>query len=108
MQVRDEAGSIPAGYEAPVFKSSALQHTKPKLSWDKDDESRKKVLGRSLTAAEIKEDDFKAFLASDSGSDEDYGAEGLEAIRERCATPDLHSMNHTPLSGCVTLVVLDV
>lgn len=62
--------SLSLGYHAcraPTFQSNALQHSKVKLSWDTDDVHRSKVLKRKkLTEDEIKEEDFKAFLASDS------------------------------------------
>lgn len=97
-QVRDTATSVPSDYEAPTFQTKALQHTNVELTWDKGDEGRKRALTRKLTADEIKEDDFKAYLATDSdGSDGEGGSdsdgnqggglggkeENAEAIRER-------------------------
>lgn len=36
----------------------ALQHTNVSLTWDADDEGRKRALMRKMTADDIKEDDF--------------------------------------------------
>ena len=92
-QVRDAATSVPSDYEAPTFQNKSLQHTNVELTWDKGDEGRKRALTRKLTADEIKEDDFRAYLATDSegtdsdGSEEEGqaggGKEDAEAIRER-------------------------
>lgn len=66
---------------APTFQSNALQHSKVKLTWDADDVHRSKVLKRrKFTEDEIKEEDFAAFLASESEDeplDEDAGFETL-------------------------------
>ena len=86
MQVRDRASSVPSGYEPPRFKSKTLQHTKPSLTWDEDSVDRKKVLQRKVTADELQEDDFKAYLASGSESDGSSDEEGdAAAVRARCA-----------------------
>ena len=86
--MRDKANKLPPDYEPPSFKSGALHHSKPKLTWDADNDDRKKVLSKKVTAEELKEDDFKAYLASDSGSGSDSDGENVEdvaAIRARCA-----------------------
>jgi hypothetical protein len=44
LQVHDKAARVPSGYEPPVFQSRALQHSKPKLTWDADNADRTKVL----------------------------------------------------------------
>ena len=99
-EIRDASTSVPSDYEAPVFQTKSLQHTNIELTWDKGDEGRKRALTRKLNADELKEDDFRAYLASssgdegegddgDDGSDDDdniekTGKEGnAEAIRER-------------------------
>ena len=41
------------------------------MTWDQDDPNRTKVLRRTLTRAEIEEDDFKAYLASSSEDEEE-------------------------------------
>jgi predicted glycoside hydrolase/deacetylase ChbG (UPF0249 family) len=44
VQVRDSATSVPSEYEPPMVFNLSLQHTDPKLTWDADDEGRKRVL----------------------------------------------------------------
>ena len=71
-----------------VFNLS-LQHTDPKLSWDADDDGRKRVLHKKLTEEEIKEADFEAYLGSDPEDDEEERGAGrgeekdADKIRER-------------------------
>jgi len=65
-QVRDEAKDIPADYEAPEFQVKALQHSNVKLSWDDDDPVRRKTFRRKITEDNLKDEDFAAYLASDS------------------------------------------
>lgn len=65
-----------------------MQHTKPVLTWDEDSVDRKLILQKKVTAALLKEDDFKAYLASDtesSGSERNVGADDVNAIRARFA-----------------------
>jgi hypothetical protein len=88
VQVWEEATAVEADYEPPMFKSQALQHTKPQLTWDADNVDRKKILSKKVTAEELKEDDFKAYLASDSGSgsgSDGENGEDVETIRARCS-----------------------
>ncbi|KAI3438627.1 hypothetical protein D9Q98_001049 [Chlorella vulgaris] len=92
-KVRDEASEVPADYAPPNFQARALQHTSVQLTWDADDDGRKRALTHRPNAEELKEDDFRAYLASDSegrsGSEDGVGeGEGGEeedeaAIRER-------------------------
>lgn len=85
-QIRDEATSIPDDYEPPVFQTKALQHTNIELTWDADDGGRKRALSKKLTADELKDDDFKAYLASETeeeSEDERGGGQDGEALRER-------------------------
>lgn len=53
--------------------SKALRHSKVKLTWDDDDPERTLVTRRRLTRKEIEDDDFRAFLASSSGSEDEHG-----------------------------------
>lgn len=48
-----------ADYAPPAFQARALQHTNVQLTWDADDDGRKRALTRKLNAEELKEDDFK-------------------------------------------------
>lgn len=69
---RDVCESIPDGYRPNEFVTDALQHSKVKLTWDADDNTRKEVQKRAFTGsrADIDENDLKAYLGSDSSDDE--------------------------------------
>lgn len=58
-QVRDSASSVPGDYSPPDFTTVALQHTNVKLTWDADDDTRKKALRKKMTEDTIRDDDFK-------------------------------------------------
>lgn len=58
-KVRDEATAVPVGYVAPEVGIAPMLHTKPKLTWDADDDDRKKALSRRLTKEQLRDDDFK-------------------------------------------------
>ncbi|GAB4817011.1 hypothetical protein N2152v2_004057 [Parachlorella kessleri] len=90
-QVRDSASEVPSDYTPPTFQTKALQHTSVSLTWDADDEGRKRALTKKMTADDLKEDDLKAYLASETedsdegdavgdqpgaGTEEDEAAEG--------------------------------
>lgn len=86
--VRDTATEVPPDYVAPVFQTKALQHTNVELTWDKVDDERKKTLSRKLKDEELKDEDFKTYLASASESSDDDGpdavpGENYEDIRNR-------------------------
>ena len=75
---RDAAVEVPADYQPPpAFQTKALQHTNVQLTWDKGDEGRKRVLSKKVSADDIKEDDFRAYLAS-SGSEDDVRTNGTD------------------------------
>lgn len=64
-RVRDIAEAVPADYAPPDFTTAALQHTNVKLTWDADDDTRKKALRKKMTEDSIRDDDFKVrFLCS--------------------------------------------
>jgi hypothetical protein len=48
-----------------------LQHTYVDCAWDKNDYHRTRITQKALTADEIKEQDFKAYLASDDESEDE-------------------------------------
>ncbi|KAI8112466.1 hypothetical protein M9434_003789 [Picochlorum sp. BPE23] len=85
--VRDVATSVPADYSAPVFQTKALQHTNVELTWDKVDDDRKKTLSKKFKDDELKDEDFKTYLASASDESEEEADtvpdDDQEAIRER-------------------------
>ena len=58
--MRDAAADVPADYEPPLpFQARSLQHSRVSLTWDADDDGRKRALTRRLNADEVKEDDFR-------------------------------------------------
>ncbi|KAK9815149.1 hypothetical protein WJX73_008881 [Symbiochloris irregularis] len=69
--VHDSATSVPPGYTAADFSTKALQHTRVQLTWDGDDEPRKKALTRRVNADQLREDAFQAYLGSSSSDEED-------------------------------------
>ncbi|KAK4240558.1 Pre-rRNA-processing protein esf1 [Achaetomium macrosporum] len=76
---RDECDSVRPGYKPVEFVTDALQHSKVKLTWDMHPEevSRKESIKKAFTGsrADIAENDLRAYLASDSESEEDNGAD---------------------------------
>ena len=80
---RDECTAVPSGYKPIEFVTDALQHSKVKLTWDKDPEeaSRKDAIKRAFSGsrAEVGENDLRAYLGSDSEDDEEEVEEDAEA-----------------------------
>ena len=70
---RDECERIPHNYKPNDFVTDALQHSKVKLTWDADDVERKEAQKRAFSGSRdaIKDNDLKAYLASDSSEDEE-------------------------------------
>lgn len=70
---KDACESEPDGYRPNEFVTDALQHSKVKLTWDADDNTRKEVQKRAFTGsrADIDENDLKAYLGSDSSDDDE-------------------------------------
>ncbi|KAJ3299525.1 pre-rRNA-processing protein esf1 [Borealophlyctis nickersoniae] len=75
----DEATEAPSSYQPVDFVTLALQHSKVNLTWDEDDVERTKVMRRKFTKDDLKDMDFKAYLASDSDDEEDESPEALRA-----------------------------
>ena len=69
----DLCARIPDGYRPNEFVTDALQHSKVRLTWDADDNTRKEIQKRAFSRSrtEIADDDLKAYLGSDSSSEED-------------------------------------
>lgn len=60
-EIRDSATEVPVGYKPPDIKIAAMLHTKPRVTWDADDDDdRKRLLSRRPTKDQLREDDFKA------------------------------------------------
>ncbi|THV07726.1 hypothetical protein K435DRAFT_959788 [Dendrothele bispora CBS 962.96] len=66
--------SIPRCIESDLLSygplPQALRHSKVKLTWDEDDPERAQVTRRIFSQKEIKEEDYKAYLASSSSESE--------------------------------------
>ncbi|KAL8761715.1 MAG: hypothetical protein Q9184_002190 [Pyrenodesmia sp. 2 TL-2023] len=70
---RDECSRVPDVYRPNEFVTDALQHSKVRLTWDAEDGTRKEAQKRAFAAsrANIDENDLKAYLGSDTSSDDD-------------------------------------
>jgi hypothetical protein len=79
-KVRDVATEVPASYKPVEYTAKALQQTRVQLTWDADDPDRTKALRRKVTADQLKEEDFAAYLGSGS---EDDGEERPESAQEQ-------------------------
>ncbi len=53
------ATKVPSGYRPPEVGAAAMLHTKPKLTWDAEDEGRKRMLHKRVSKDELRDDDFK-------------------------------------------------
>lgn len=70
--IRDSAEKVPSNFEGHLFECNALQKTNVKISWDEDDDRRVKVVRRRFTEEDLLEQDYQAYVASQSeGSTED-------------------------------------
>ncbi|ERF71495.1 hypothetical protein EPUS_00484 [Endocarpon pusillum Z07020] len=78
---REECEKIPDGYKPNEFVTDALQHSNVKLTWDAEDASRKEAQAKAFRGSrkDIDENDLKAYLGSDSSSDEEAHLD-LEAV----------------------------
>ncbi|RUP09759.1 hypothetical protein BC936DRAFT_140060 [Jimgerdemannia flammicorona] len=59
----------------------ALQHSHVKLTWDEDDQDRVQMTRRKFTKEDLKEMDFRAYLAS--SEEDDSGDEDTEEMRRK-------------------------
>lgn len=68
------ADCSPVTYNANSFQTLAMQHSKINLTWDSDEPERVKLMQRKIKPEDLKEMDYKAYVASDSesASDEDH------------------------------------
>ena len=70
-EVTDCATSIPKRYKPkPAMITDALQRSAVKLTWDQDDPDRKRLTRANLSREDMEEADLRAYLASDSESEE--------------------------------------
>ncbi|KAF3938036.1 hypothetical protein ABW19_dt0200669 [Dactylella cylindrospora] len=76
---RDECSEMPKRYKPVDFATDALQHSKVKLTWDQEDQTRKAAVKEAFSRREVEEMDLQAYLASDSDEEAD---EQKEAYRK--------------------------
>ncbi|KAI1739604.1 hypothetical protein F4680DRAFT_422132 [Xylaria scruposa] len=80
---REECDSVVPNYQPTEFVTDALQHSRVKLTWDvaPDEAARKENIRKAFSGsrAELEENDFRAYLASDSEEEDDGGVEVVEA-----------------------------
>ncbi|KAI1308092.1 hypothetical protein F5Y03DRAFT_351165 [Xylaria venustula] len=81
-QPRDECDSTVSNYQPTEFVTDALQHSRVKLTWDvaPDEAARKEKMKKAFSGsrAELEENDFRAYLASDSDGDDDFEDDVVE------------------------------
>ncbi|KAN0066088.1 pre-rRNA-processing protein esf1 [Thecaphora frezii] len=87
-EFRDEATEDVGNYKGVDFMTDALRHSKVKLTWDQDDPERSKltrlVSRGGLTKEQLRDDDFKAYLASATESEGESEDEGkAQAQRDK-------------------------
>eukprot|EP00210_Caulerpa_lentillifera_P005824 g5570.t1 len=96
--IKDQAESVPNDFQGVQFECDVLQKTNVQLTWDQDDEKRMKVVRRRFTEDELQDQDFKAYLGSESEEDEEIqtkykalldGLEGDFTARKGSKTWDL-------------------
>lgn len=93
---RDECHKVPASYQPRNFSTDALQHSKVKLTWDETPKERERFTRKAFETKDVENEDLKAYLASDSDSDEDQSgvAERYRALIAGESTPHKDSAAH--------------
>lgn len=78
---REECGSIPPGYRPNEFVTDALQHSRVKLTWDAEDEGKRREIaarafrmGKDKKKSDIQDNDLQAYLGSSSSSGDEFDA----------------------------------
>ena len=66
---RDEATSVPDDHEPTEFVTDALQHSKPKLTWDSEDPERKRLISEAFKR-DAESGKWDALLGSSSDEEE--------------------------------------
>lgn len=68
----DYCDHVPLNYRPKInFETSALQHSKVKLTWDETPSDRLQLASKAFSQKDIEEMDFKAYLATDSEDESD-------------------------------------
>lgn len=78
---KDFCDKIPSTFKPNSFVTGALQHSKVKLTWDETPSERVKLSSKAFSQKDIDEMDYKAYLASDSES-EDNTQEAAEKYKQ--------------------------
>jgi hypothetical protein len=60
-----------------------LQHSKVKLTWDTEDPERTKITRKKFTKEDLKDMDFKAYLASSSSEEEAFSDDDKEDLQSK-------------------------
>jgi hypothetical protein len=76
----DECERLPDGYKPNEFTTTALTHSKVKLTWDAEDTTRQEVQKRAFSRKEVDENELQAYIGSES-EDEPEDAEKRAALR---------------------------
>ncbi|PVU91097.1 hypothetical protein BB559_004307 [Furculomyces boomerangus] len=72
----DVATRVPDNYKPIEFVTTALQHSRVKLTWDAEDPKRVQIIKKAFTKDEIDDMDYKAFVASSGSDSDESGGEG--------------------------------
>jgi hypothetical protein len=67
---KDEATVVPDGHEPSEFVTDALQHSKPKLTWDSEDPERKRLISEAFKR-DAENGGWEALLGSDEEEEEE-------------------------------------
>jgi hypothetical protein len=96
---RDTATRVPANYQPKGFVTTALQHSRVKLTWDEDDPERLMVTRRKFTKDDLKEMDFKAYLASDIDDEDDEDISADDEAGDSSKTESMRAKYRALLNG---------
>lgn len=92
---REQCTAIPSNYKPNDFVTDALQHSKVKLTWDAEDNSRKEAAAQAFRSKDIRDlddVDLAAYIGSDS---EDEAANSEEEEEDDATTANGTSRKET-------------
>ena len=103
-EARDDCEKIPDGYKPNEFVTEALQHSNVKLTWDAEDASRKDAQAKAFRGSrkDIDENDLKAYLGSDSSSDEEFPVDTETALGSSLSKKEQERQKMRALLGLST------
>ncbi|KAI8945423.1 hypothetical protein F4801DRAFT_568324 [Xylaria longipes] len=100
---REECDSLVSNYQPTEFVTDALQHSRVKLTWDvaPDEAARRENIRKAFSGsrADLEENDFRAYLASDSEGEDDGGVEVVEAEAEVAVVEDKPKLSKKELKA---------